>query len=155
MFTSRAPKSERRREWPGKALRCLRRILCLASLVVATLTLVTFVTVQTSQACPGKNNPTFSGVTQNAPQLIAKQSLVASSVVKFAIKSTACCGAGLGHCHGFACGNSCCPACSTGLIAAGSTVTHSLILHVDILPVQTNFSSSEPDAQFRPPRISL
>ena len=152
MSALRTLKWSRRREPAGRALRGVRRLLGWTALVAATLMLLTFVTTETSQAFSG--NPTAL-VTQSATQAIAKQPTAASSVVKFAIKSTGCCANGSGHCHGLACAGACCPACSTGLIAAGWTVAQSLILQVDSPPAQASPTSTELDPQFRPPRDVL
>jgi hypothetical protein len=154
----------RRREPAGRAASAAGHLLAQTVLVAATLILVTFVTVGTSQACIGGTNPTarVTQIGQAAPQIIAKQHVVvnqaavASSVVKFAIKSAACCGKGSGHCGGLACaGSSCCQACSAGVIVAVWTVDRDLTPHLDILPLQTPVPLTESNAQFRPPRIIL
>lgn len=154
MFAFPMPKWSRRREPGSRALPCVGRMMGRAALVVATLTLLTFVMVGTSQACPGRNNPTPL-VTKSAVQVIAKQWAAASPVVKFAIENTACCGDGSGHCHGLVGAGSCCPACSAGVIGAGWTVAQGFILHFDLPPPQTRQSFVELDTQFRPPRVTL
>lgn len=166
MIALQTPEWGQRCEPAGMAARAAGYLLARAVLVVATLVLFTFVTVGTSQACPPKTNPTTriahgSPLAHGSPQVIAKQhvianrSAVASSVVKFAIKGTGCCGKGSGHCHGLACAGSCCPACSTGLNVVGWTVARVPTPHFDIAPLHTPLSSPELDAQFRPPRITL
>jgi hypothetical protein len=163
MFASRTPEWGQRRKPAGGAVRTARHLLARAVLVVATLMLFTFVTVETSQACSIGNNPTtrVAQIAQGLPQVIAKQhvianrSAVASSVVKFAIKGTACCGQGSGHCHGLACAGSCCAACSSGLNVVGWTVARVPTAHFVIAPLHTPLSSPELDPQFRPPREVL
>ena len=163
MVALRTPEGSQRRGPAGRAVRTAVRLLARAILVVAALMLFTFVTVDTSQACPGGTNPTtrVAKITQAAPQAIAEQhvianrSAVASSVIKFAVKGIGCCGKGSGHCHGIACADSCCPACSAGLNVAGWTFALSHILYADIPLAQNPRSSTELDAQFRPPRIIL
>ncbi|MFH1340594.1 MAG: hypothetical protein ABIL01_05165 [Pseudomonadota bacterium] len=163
MFALRTPEWSQRRGPAGRAVRTAVSLLARAVLVVAALMLFTFVTVNASQACSGGTNPTtrVAQIAQAAPQVIAKQyvianrSALASSVIKFAVKGIGCCGKGSGHCHGLACAGSCCPACSAGLNVAGWTVAPSRILYGDIPPAQNPRSSTEPDAQFRPPRIIL
>jgi len=149
------PKWARRHEPASRALRGAGRIMGWVAHVVATLTLLTFVMVGTSEACPGRNDPTPNLLTQSAAQFIAKQSAVASPVVKIAFKISACCGDGLGHCHGLAGAGSCNPACSAVAITAGWTIAQSLALHLDISPPQMPLSLAELDAQFRPPRTIL
>ena len=149
------PKWARRHEPASRALRGAGRIMGWVAHVVATLTLLTFVMVGTSEACPGRNDPTPNLLTQSAAQFIAKQSAVASPVVKIAFKISACCGDGLGHCHGLAGAGSCCPACSADVVGAGWTVAQDLILHFGLPALQTYLSSIESDTQFRPPRVIL
>lgn len=163
MVALRTPEGSQRRGPAGRAAGTAVRLLAGAVLVVATLMLFTFVTVDASQACSGGTKPTtrVAQIAQAAPQVIEKQqvianrSAVASSVIKFSVKGIGCCGKGSGHCHGFACAGSCCPACSAGLNVAGWTVALSRILYADIPPAQNLRSSTEIDAQFRPPRIVL
>lgn len=163
MFALRTPEWGQRREPAGGAVRTAGHLLARAVLVVATLVLFTFVTVGTSQACSARTNPTtrIAQIAQGSPQFIAKQhviakrSAVASSVLKFAIKGTACCAKGSGHCHGLACAGSCCAACSSGLNVVGWTVARVPTPHFVIAALHTPLSSPELDAQFRPPRITL
>src|SRR3989304_6670499 len=70
MFALPAPNSDRQRPSWGRALRGVRRVLSCAAIVVATLTLVTFVTVETSQACPGRSHSAPRAATQKAIQFI-------------------------------------------------------------------------------------
>jgi hypothetical protein len=163
MFALRTPEWSRRRGPAGRAVRTAFRLVARAVLVVATLMLFTFVTVDASQACSVGTKPTtrVAQIAQSAPQVAAKQHVIASrsaavsSVIKFSVKGIGCCGKGSGHCHGLACADSCCPACSAALNVAGWTIALSRILYADIPPAQNPRSSTELDAQFRPPRISL
>lgn len=163
MFALRTPEWSQRRGPAGRGVRTAVRLLARAVLIVATLMLFTFVTVDASQACSGGTNPAIrvAQIALYAPQVIAKQHVIASrtvaasSVVEFAVDGIACCGKGSGHCHGLACAGSCCPACSAGLNVAGWTVALSRILYADIPSTQNPHSSTELDAQFRPPRIIL
>ena len=153
MFASRTPQRSPRREPAASAVRAVSDLLARAILVVATLTLFTFVTVVASQACSSGTKPTadVTQIPQTAPQVVVSN----GTVVKFVIKSTACCDRGSGHCHGLACAGSCCPACTAGVIVAGRTIARDLALHFDFLPLQPAMPSTELDAQFRPPRIVL
>jgi hypothetical protein len=154
MLDLRTPEWGQQRGPAGRAVRAAVRLLARAVLVVATLMLLTFVTIGASQACSDKNNPTQS-ITQSAIHFVAEKSTATSSVVEFAVNSTAFHANGSGHCHGLACAGSCCAACSAGVIAIGWTVARGLAPQFDIPPLYTSLSSTELDAQFRPPRIIL
>lgn len=164
MLALRTPEwGRRRRPAGGRVLvRIAFRFVARAVLVVATLMLFTFVTVDASQACSGGTKPTtrVAQIGQATPKVIAKQHVIAnrpvvtSSVIKFSVKGIGCCGKGSGHCHGLVFADSC-SACSAGLNVAGWTVALSRILYGDIPPAQDPRSSTELDAQFRPPRIIL
>ena len=140
-------------------MRTVGDLLAHATLVVAALMLFTFASVVASQACPNGTDSAAPArqVAQSAPQIatVLKRAALATSVFKLTIKSTGCCGNGVGHCPGLACAGSCCPACSAGLIIAGWSATRNVVSHVDVPPLQTPMSSPESDPQFRPPRIVL
>lgn len=143
-------------------MRTVSDLFARAALVVATLMLFTFACVAASQACPSVTSSTAPAGknSQSAPQVakqytVLKRAAVASSVVKRAIKSTACCANGAGHCHGFAYAGPCCPACSAGLIVAGWRITRDVALHVGVPSLLTRLPAIESDTQFRPPRIVL
>ena len=149
MVASRIPEWGRRREAADRRSRVAGRLLAWVTHVVAALTLLTLVTVGTSQACPAENNPPLPATqgatgTQSATQLGAAQSPAEPSALKCVINGNACCANGAGHCHG-----------SAGLIIAEWLAAQNVILRVDIPPLQTPPSSSGPDTQFRPPRIIL
>lgn|SRR5574338_927195 len=158
MFSLRTPNLDLSRQPADGAFHALCRLLAAAVLVAVTVILFMFVTVERSQACRGENNPTVS-FAPTATQGIAKQQIIenrlaaTSSAIKFAIKRIACCGSG--HCGGFACVGSCCPACSAGVVITGWTDIQNFSLHVDIPPPQMHVSSIELDTQFRPPRTIL
>lgn len=158
MFALRTSNLDLSRQPADGALHALGRLLAAAVLVAVTVMLFMFVTVESSQACRGKNNPTVS-FAPTATQDIAKQQIIenqvaaTSSAIKFAIKRIACCGSG--HCGGFACVGSCCLACSAGAVIAGWTDIRNFWLHFDIPPPQMHVSSIELDTQFRPPRTIL
>lgn len=163
MLALRTPEWSQRRGPAGRAVRSAFHLLARAVLVVAALMLFTFVSVDASQACSGGTKPTtgVAQIGQVASQVVAKQhvttnrSAETSSVIKFSVKGIGCCGKGAGHGNGSACADSCCPACSAGLNVAGWTVALSHILYADVPPGQNPRSSTELDAQFRPPRILL
>jgi hypothetical protein len=158
MFAWRTPHLSRRCEPAVSALYTAGRLLGWATLVVAALMLLMFVTVETSQACPARNNEA-PVATRNTTQAFAKQQVTANqsvaspSVIMFAIKDTTCCGKSSGYCHGLA--GSCCPACFAGLSAAAWTVGLSSIVRIDGLLAHKPLSSSNLDTQFRPPREVL
>ena len=160
MLALRTPEWDQRREHAGRAASAAVRLLVQIGFIVATLMLLTFVTVETSQACSTGTNPT-GRVARDAPQIAAKQhaianrSAAATSIVNFAIHGAGCCGKETGHCHGLACAGACCPVCSAGLVVGGWAAARSAILHVDIPALQTPLPSIELDTQFRPPRIIL
>jgi hypothetical protein len=122
------------------------------------LMLVTFATVGISQACPDGDNPTAlktPAATQVTAkqQVVVNQSAVTSSIIVFTVRGIACCGSG--HCHGYACAGSCCPACSAGVMGAGWTAVQDFTLYFDISSQQISVSSIELDTQYRPPRTIL
>lgn len=143
MFTWRTPEWGQRRERAARVLRTGGNLLARAALVVATLILVTFVTVETSQACSRKNDPAPLA-TQSATQVVAKQLSAEPWGIQFAIQSTDCCVNCSDHCHS-----------SAGLVAADRPVAQTHALQGNISSPQMPLSSIVSDAQFRPPRITL
>ena len=158
MFALRTPQRSPGCEPATGAIRAVSDLLGRAVLVLTTLMLFTFVTGVASQAYPSETNPTAPQIAQRAPQ-VAKQHAVSNRaaaaplVVKFLIKSTACCG-GSGHCHGRVCAGSCCPACTAGVIVPGWTIARDLALPFDFRPLRPPMPPTD-DTPFRPPRIVL
>ena len=162
MPAPRMPRRDGQRRPGWAALHGLRRLAGWVAVVVAVFTLVTFATVGTSQACPGKNNPS-----QSAAQSASVPSVVAQSLIyKVARPSTAapwvigfgdkpCCGNWPGHCHCPAGAGFCCPACSAGIIIAGWSISREPTPYVAVAHVHASLSSIESDSQFRPPRSTL
>lgn len=158
MFALRTSQLGRPCEPAHGTLRVVGHLLVRAIQIAATLMLVTFVTVETSRACSGKDEASASS-TPTASQGIAKQqvienqSIVMPSGIKSAVKSIACCASG--HCGGHGYAGSCCAACSSGLNVVGWTVARVPTPHFVIATLHTPLSSPELEAQFRPPRTSL
>ena len=152
MSALRKPLLDKASERVRGVLRSAGSLLRWIALVAAILAVATTLTVDTSQACPGTENAAPL-VTPSLRPIGTKHSSVASSVLKFTIKDTSCCGGGSGYCHGVICVGSCCSACLAVLIVAAWT--QDFAPHVDSPPPQICLPLAESDTQFRPPRLFL
>jgi len=158
MFGRRTPRSAEGRERVTMSLRrMLSRVLNWFTLVGTAVTILMFISVGASQACPSEDGaasvvaPVASVAAPAATQSVTNS----SNGFKLTINHKFCCGRGLGHSHSPTCADACCPACSAGIITDGSTGIQDFVLHFENAPVQTGHSSAELSAEFRPPRLSL
>jgi len=158
MFGLRTPRSAQGRERVTMSLRrMLSGVLNWVTLVGTAATIMIFISVGASQACPSEDS---------AASVVAPVASVAAPAATLPITNSSngfklttnhkfCCGRGLGHSHSPTCADACCPACSAGIITDGSTGIQDFVLHFENPPVLTGHSSAEFSSEFRPPRLSL
>lgn len=163
MSTSRPPTRDGQCRLAPAALHGLRRLARWIVVAAAVITLVTFASVGTSQACPGSNTrpAQLAAKIDNAPSMTAQKATYKSAQSSAAAPWAAgfakkpCCGDSTGHCHCPAGAGACCPACTAGAIVAGWSVTRDPAPHVVVAPLQVCLLSFQSDGQFRQPRDTL
>jgi hypothetical protein len=158
MFSLRKQRSAQGRDRVTMSLRRLMgRVLNWFALVGTTVTILMFISVGASQACPSENGaaldaaPVLSVAAPTATQSVTNSPAAA----KLTVNHNFCCGRGLKHSHSPNCPDACCPACSAGITTAGSAGIQDFVLQFENPPAQTGVSSAELNTQFRPPRLSL
>jgi len=155
MFGLRTPRRAQGRE---SLQRMLGHLLNWFTLVGTAVTILMFISVAASQACPSESGaasvaaPAASVAAPTATQSVTNF----SGGAKLTINHKFCCGRGFGHSHRITCADTCCPGCSAGIITAGGAGIQNFVLHFENLPAQTGLSSAaDLSAEFRPPRLSL
>ena len=158
MFALRTPRSAQGRERVTMSLkRMMGRVLSWFTLVGTAVTILMFISVGASQACPSESGaasvaaPAASVAAPTATQSVTNSPAAA----KLAVNHNFCCGRGFGHSHSPNCADACCPACSAGITTAGGAGIPDFVLQFENPPAQTGLSSTELNTQFRPPRLSL
>ncbi len=128
------------------------RLLRGAALVGATITILTLLTIGTSQACTTNDSPARA-VTEVAAHAVVKVPVVAAARFEITAAQDGNCGETSGSSHHSCCPGPCCSSCSLALNNVTNATIAPTVSQNIIARDQTSTSPLELDGQFRPPRI--